>query len=209
MAEATRRHIIETATPLFIAQGFEATSVRQLATAAGVAPQTLYNAFGSKFGVFSAVMDVIVAGDHEPVPLADRPERRALVDIADPRGLIAAIVAAVMPVLDRLSQIYPVLRAAAQSDPQVAEAHRRFTFDARHHDCRAMVKGLADLGALPPGFDLERATDIVWAVLSPDLYDLLVSHRRWSVETFTAWATGALAATLLDQPASPTSTSRA
>lgn len=41
------------------------------------------------------------------------------------------------------------------------------------------------------------ATDILWAVLSPDAYNLLIDHRRWSREQFGAWATNALLATLV------------
>ena len=42
-----------------------------------------------------------------------------------------------------------------------------------------------------------NATDILWTVLSPDAYNLLVAHRRWNREQFGAWATDALLATLV------------
>lgn len=72
-AERTRCHVVDAATPLFIDAGYESASMRQIADAADVSLQTLYNAFGSKYGLFTAVMDVVIAGDHEPVALADRP----------------------------------------------------------------------------------------------------------------------------------------
>jgi AcrR family transcriptional regulator len=197
LAQATRQHVIETATPLFIDQGYEATSVRQLAAAAGVSLQTLYNAFGSKFGIFSALMDVIIVGDHEAVPLSGRPEIRALEATDDASAMVEALVRATTPVLGRLSIIYPTLRAAAASDPQVAEAHQRFTHDARYADLRPFGRRLADLGALPAHLTPEQATDILWAVLSPDVYDLLTAHRGWSADDFQSWATRTLIATLL------------
>ena len=52
-AEETKQQIVDAAKPLFLAQGYEATSMRQLAEASGVSLQTLYNAFQSKFGVCS------------------------------------------------------------------------------------------------------------------------------------------------------------
>ena len=197
LADSMRQQVIEAAKPLFISQGYEATSMRQLADAAGVSLQTLYNAFGSKFGLFSALMDVIVAGDHEPVALSDRPETQALRAIENPERLVRAIVAAAVPILSRLNVIYPTLRAAASSDPEVAEAHQRFTLDARYTDYRPLGGHLARIGALPPHIDAKRATDILWTVLSPDVYDLFITHRGWTVDEFERWAAESLTATLL------------
>jgi AcrR family transcriptional regulator len=107
LADSMRQQVIEAAKPLFISQGYEATSMRQLADAAGVSLQTLYNAFGSKFGLFSALMDVIVAGDHEPVALSDRPETQALRAIENPERLVRAIVAAAVPKSPRPTSASP------------------------------------------------------------------------------------------------------
>lgn len=79
--------------------------------------QTLYNAFGSKFGVFSVLMDVIIAGDHDPVTLADRVEFTTLDAIVDPWELLRAVVRVAAPILERLDVIYPTLRGASASDP--------------------------------------------------------------------------------------------
>ncbi len=196
-AELTRRHIVDAATPLFIDQGYEATSMRQVADAAGVSLQTLYNAFSSKFGVFSAVMDVVIAGDHEPVALAERPAARQLHTIDDPRALVRAGVAGTVPVLARLAQIFPVLRAAAVSDAQVAERYQRYTIEGRYQALRVLGERLETLGALPDGTDATRATDVCWAVLSPDVLDLLVRHRGWSIDQYATWATDTLLAALV------------
>jgi AcrR family transcriptional regulator len=199
-AEQTRRHIVETAKPLFIENGYGATSMRQLADAAEVSLQTLYNTFNSKFGLFSALMDVIVAGDHEPVATADRAEVRALEAIDDPEAFIRAVVLAATPVLVRLDVIYPTLRAAASSDPQVAAAYQRFALDARYDHYRRLGSRLHDLRALPSSIDATQAADILWTVLSPDTYHLLAGHRRWSVTDFESWATNTLLATVVTMP---------
>ena len=196
-AEQARRHVVDTATPLFVEHGYEATSMRQLADAAGVSLQTLYNAFDSKFGVFSAVMDVVIAGDHEPLTMAERPAAHRLHTIDDPRALVRAAVAGAVPVLARLARIFPVLRAAAVSDPQVAESYQRYTIEGRYEALRPLGERLAALGALPAGTDATRATDIAWTVLSPDAFDLLVSHRGWTDAEFAAWATTTLLTALV------------
>lgn len=196
-AEALRRHVIEVATPLFIAHGYGPTSVRDLADAAGVAPQTIYNAFGSKFGLFSAVMDVVIAGDHEPVALADRPEVTGLADVTDPEAYVVGVVAASVPVLERLSVIYPTLRDAIGVDPRVAAAFQAFGVDARHAHFQALAEQLAARGGLAPGVGADRAADALWAVLSPHQFHVLVVERGWPVEDFAAWAGAALVATLV------------
>lgn len=48
--------ILDAAQTLFLAQGFERTSIDQIATAAHVAKRTLYSRFDGKVGVFDAVI---------------------------------------------------------------------------------------------------------------------------------------------------------
>lgn len=53
---AKRDLIVEAATRCFLEEGFNATSMDQVAAVAGVAKQTLYHHFGSKNGLFEAVL---------------------------------------------------------------------------------------------------------------------------------------------------------
>lgn len=57
-AANTKETILQAATALFAAQGFEATSVQQVAEAAGVARATPSYFFGSKEGLWRAVLEV-------------------------------------------------------------------------------------------------------------------------------------------------------
>jgi AcrR family transcriptional regulator len=52
--QATRTRIVEAARPLFVRDGYLETMMNGIATAAGVAVQTLYLAFGSKIAVLEA-----------------------------------------------------------------------------------------------------------------------------------------------------------
>lgn len=51
-----RSRIVETATRLFSTRGFAGTSVREITQAAGVTNPTLYYHFGSKAGLFEAIL---------------------------------------------------------------------------------------------------------------------------------------------------------
>ncbi|HLY59012.1 MAG TPA: TetR/AcrR family transcriptional regulator [Stellaceae bacterium] len=55
-SEELVRHIIDTATRLFIAHGYPATSIEQIAAAAGSGKQTIYRRFASKENLFIAVI---------------------------------------------------------------------------------------------------------------------------------------------------------
>src|ERR1700758_774136 len=57
-SEELVRNIIETAARLFIDQGYAATSIEQIAAAAGSGKQTIYRRFGSKTGIFHEVINL-------------------------------------------------------------------------------------------------------------------------------------------------------
>lgn len=55
-----RAAVLDAATRLFLEAGYGATSMEQVAAAAGVAKQTLYNQFGSKEALFRAIIEELV-----------------------------------------------------------------------------------------------------------------------------------------------------
>lgn len=55
--EELNEHLLATAQRLFMAQGFEATSIEQLAEAAGVNKRTIYHRYPTKEAMFEAVVE--------------------------------------------------------------------------------------------------------------------------------------------------------
>ena len=72
-AQETRRRIIEAAADLFVADGYGATNLQDVADRAGVAVQTIYFVFGNKRALLKELVDVTIAGDSEPIATMDRP----------------------------------------------------------------------------------------------------------------------------------------
>jgi AcrR family transcriptional regulator len=69
--EDTRRRILETALEVFATEGYEGASTRQLAVQAGVNLPAIQYYFGSKGGLFRAVIDYIIEGiETHMAPLA-------------------------------------------------------------------------------------------------------------------------------------------
>ena len=118
--EQTRRAVVLAAHDLFVANGWAATGMRDVAAAAGVAVETVYSHFSSKRGLLRAVVDAAAVGDDAPVPLAQRPEflamgqgrRAARIQAA---GQLAAAVQL------RTAAVAKLLREGATADEGIAE----------------------------------------------------------------------------------------
>src|SRR5262245_61143361 len=82
-ARERRRRIVDSATRLFLDQGFGATSIKQIAEAADVAVPTVYAAFDSKAGILGHAVNVAIVGDDEQVALSERPLATAIAAEAD------------------------------------------------------------------------------------------------------------------------------
>ena len=85
----TRRRILDAAGRLFAEQGYLGTTLAAVAAAADVSVQTVYNVVGGKAVLLKAVYDVTLAGDDEPVPMAQRPIVQAVVQAPDARACLA------------------------------------------------------------------------------------------------------------------------
>jgi AcrR family transcriptional regulator len=194
---ATRRRVVEAATKLFLDDGYVATSIEAIATAAAVPTPTVYRHFRSKIGILTAVLDVAFVGDDEPRSLHERDEVKDAAAQADPRALLAGFAHVTRVVLDRSGGLHEVLRAAASADPAAAEllaeiSRQRLTGQAR------VARLLRDRDALSSDLTVRAATDVVYTLMSPDVHRLLTEERRWSADRYERWLARTLAAALLE-----------
>ena len=76
MPRAQRRNqLLELATQVFTEKGYQATSMDDIAAAAGVTKPVLYQHFSSKQSLYIEVLDIIAESMLEEVGLADRADR--------------------------------------------------------------------------------------------------------------------------------------
>jgi AcrR family transcriptional regulator len=178
-AQETRRRIVDTAGRLFAENGYAGTSIRAVAEAADMSPENVYLVFGTKAGLLAAWIDVSVAGDDAPVAFVERPEARALADLATFDERLTAALAVNRAVNERVAAPLAVLDAAAQSDPGIAALASGLEA-ARRQDVAALLEVV--LGDVPMREDLRRAAvvDLVSALLSVHLYRALVHTAGWS-----------------------------
>jgi AcrR family transcriptional regulator len=66
-----RQHILDAAADVFSERGFNRASIRDIATAAGVADGTIYNVFENKDALLLALLDALAAAPAEPAVSPD------------------------------------------------------------------------------------------------------------------------------------------
>jgi AcrR family transcriptional regulator len=194
-----RAAVIDAARTLFLERGYGATTIEAISALADVPPATVYRLFSSKRGILKALLDVSIVGDLEAVPLAERPHVQALLGELEPTSQLAGFVANAARVNSRTAPIYRILVSAAASDTDAAALLDDLT-QQRQHGQGLIVRSLARLGALRPKLRERDAADIIHALMSPEMYQLLVVDRGWPPQKYERWLT----AILIDQLLSPT-----
>lgn len=191
-----RRAVVESAKELFLDNGYPATTIEAISERSDVPPATIYRLFSSKLGILKALLDTAIAGDDQGVTLQGRPEVAELFAEADPEKLLAGFVGISVAINTRTrsSDIYAILLSAAAAD---SDAAALLTDYAKQRDQgQGLISAtLARIGALRPGVGERDAADIIHALLSPDLYRLLVVDRGWPTQRYERW----LASVLVDQ----------
>ena len=183
---------------LFRERGYAGVSMPVIASEAGVVVETIYRAFGSKAGLFKAVIDAAVAGGstRSDTPVEERPAIKAIIGEPDPRRQIA-MYAATQPGIHRRSG--PLLRALSAAAG--SNADMRVLWDeietSRLVGQGRFVGMLGERGALRKGVSVEQATDALWTLTSITVFDMLVTTRSWSVDRYEEWLAEALTCALL------------
>src|SRR3954467_7608421 len=88
-AQRTRTTVLDAAARCFLAEGYAATTMKDVAAAAGVSVQTVFGQ-GSKAALLLACVDRAVVGDDEDGPLAQREMVTRLLEAPDRAGKFAA-----------------------------------------------------------------------------------------------------------------------
>ncbi|MEV0715809.1 helix-turn-helix domain-containing protein [Asanoa sp. NPDC050611] len=186
-ARETRTRMLDAARELFIAQGYGATTLTDVAAAAGVAVQTIYFTFGNKRTLLKEMVDVTIAGDDEPVATMERQWYRDALAAPTAVAQLRAQVAGARGVLERVAPIVSMITLAAAADPEIADLWPRDA-DPRYTVLSTAARSLVAKPDARTGVTEAEAADLLYAILSPELYLLLVREREWSPDRYEKWA---------------------
>ena len=195
-ARRTRVRILDVAEQELVRGGYHAMTIAALARAARVSPQTIYNSIGGKAAVIKALYDVRLAGDDEPVPIAERPEMRRIAEQPDAASTLRAYIAAGRVLYARVGHVLGVVFA----DGPGADADLMGFVETIEHERRigntAIVEVVAERFGLRNGLSRIRAVDILWAATSFELADRLVRRCEWSLDAYEQWLGDVVVASL-------------
>lgn len=190
-ARTTRLRILAAATRLFVEPGYAATSVADIAAAAGVASRTVYLGFPTKRAILDGAIGLALGGDGASVAVRDRDWFRQTLEAPGPE--ILALFARFTTALHvRSAAFLEAAEAAASADIDVAERRDR----GRQHR-RADLHQVAAALAAKTGGDVDYATDLLYTLGSSGVYALLVFQCGWTPERYGRWLRTTLEAALL------------
>jgi AcrR family transcriptional regulator len=192
-ADRNRAAVLAACHELLFRDGYHATTVRAVAERAGVSVETVYKTFGGKPGMVKALWDSTLAGDDEPVTMADRPQMREILRTAEPGAKLRLYAAFVRGIHERITPLFTLLNQAGPDVGEVLETGER----ERLVGVTAFVTHLDEAGALDPGTDPAYAADALWALAGPQLYTQLTAGRGWSADRYEEWLATTLTATLV------------
>ena len=193
-ANRARAEVIDAGARLFLAGGFAATTVTAIAQEARVSEETVYKSFGGKAGLVRAIWARALEGDGS-VPAEQRSDLMRATE-RDPHEVIRRWGEFIIEVAPRVVPILLLIKTAASSDPQIAELAAEVD-EQRLERMKRNARTLRDRRHLRSGMTLGEARDILWTYSSPELFELLVGRRGWSVERFGGFVADQLISALL------------
>jgi AcrR family transcriptional regulator len=195
-AATTRRQILETAQRLFETQGYLTTSVAAIAEEAGVSLKTVYLAFETKGGLMSALWQFVLVGEDDDAPVVNREWYRAVLNEPDAERQLRINARNSRVVKERAAALMRVMRDASSSDDDLGDLWGRIQTEF-HANQEVIVKRIHERGRLRHGLGVKRATDILWTLNHPDVWQLLVVERGWTPKQYEQWFADAACQQLL------------
>ena len=194
-ARARRLAVVLAARELFETGGFRQTTIAAIAKQAGVSSESIYKTFGTKAALAKAVFDIELAGDDEPVPVAERPAMQAIRDEPDVRRKVAMFAGGLAQRQARSAAVQILIRDGRHVDDSLTpvwEALQREGLTGM----TALGRHLLDTGQLREDLTLEQVRDILWNYLSIDAYERLVMIQGWSQQQYSDWLAHAMVSAL-------------
>jgi AcrR family transcriptional regulator len=163
---AATRELIETS-------GFEALTMAAVAERAGVSRRAAYLHFSTRTELVTGLYRSL--GQTEDLA-------SSLQAVWDCPDAVSALREWAHHIARSHPRILSILRAVERSrhtDPDAAELWHT-TLVNWHKGSRRLAQWLADDGSMAPAWTVDTAADMLWALMSLDLLDRLLTDRHWS-----------------------------
>ncbi len=155
--DSARGRLMNAAIRLFARKGYAATTVREIVADAGVTKPVLYYHFGSKEGIYLAMMEEALA-EFEATAAA------ALAEEGSARTRILRLLDRMFDLILQHLDVMRVLDAMYYGPPQGAPY---FDFEAIHRSFLAILEGVVQEGITSGEFRRGDPADLAWALVGP------------------------------------------
>lgn len=189
--------MIQAAHGLFLERGYEATTMQDVADAAGVAVQTMYYTFKTKAQLLAEVESFALLGDRPPGEWGDTALGLRLRNATTVSELVKAFVDVDSQMKARLAPFVAAVGQALPSDPE-AVAQRE---SGRQEFFGFFIDRLAGLKGLRPGITTKHALDILMVINSLPAFIELTTKRDWTLQQWQSWLTSTIETQFLRPPA--------
>ena len=137
--------------------------------------------------LFKTVYDVTLAGDDEPIPIAQRPDYRRIYEAATPREALTIAATFERILFVRVGPLVALATAQAAAGDKDLRAFVKTIETERATGNRGLVVQFASRFGLRPDLTVDRATEILWTLTGPHPAEQLVIRCGWDWPTYEAW----------------------
>ncbi|MBB6546951.1 TetR/AcrR family transcriptional regulator [Nonomuraea rubra] len=171
----TRDALLAATREILECDGFEALTMAEVAARAGVSRRAVYLHFRSRTDLVTALFGYVA-------------DREGLAESLARVWEATNSVEALREWVRHLARYHPRLtvmnHALARVDPSDADAarHKRTVAAAQLDNCRRIAGRLAEEGRLAAPWTADTAADMLWSLISTDLFDRIMTERDWPQE---------------------------
>ncbi len=191
-AEQTREEILRAARRLFASQGYTATTVSQIAEAAGVSNQTIYDSVGPKAALVTALNDHIDSEANIGELVS------SITEDTTAEEMVAVAVAITRGIVETSGDI---IRTATYAGPNVSELRAVVDEGIRRHreGVGRLTSRIYTLGRIRSQLSLPEATGTIAALTDATFWIHLIDAYQWSLDRVAQWATEAVSRLVLTE----------
>ncbi len=169
----TSAALLDAAREIVEERGLPALTMGAVAELAGVTRRSVYLRFESRTHLLTALFDHV--NESEDLAASVLPVRNAP-DAATAIQAWAAHVARFHPHVLRIAR---AVQSMKDTDPDAAE-HWRLVQEDWHRLCRLVARRIDDEKSLASGWTVETMADMLHALMSLDVLEILIDQRGWS-----------------------------
>jgi AcrR family transcriptional regulator len=179
-AERTKLLIAQAARERFVDGGWAGTSVRSVATAAGVSEATVYAVYGTKAGLAVSLIDSADASADVSRVIAELSAAEG-----NPQAQLAAYVGYDRRLFEHGGDGLRVLVEGMRNEPALFAAYAEGR--GRGEESRRQVFSSWPASARRRGVTVQRALDIYAITVSIQAYDVATLERGWNPDRVERW----------------------